>query len=135
MERKIFKKEGFNLLGREKKGRPGVSAKIVPELLENQDKEGKMWDLLLLLPGARKQPIALERDTCPWDTLMRGSRGNPRSSCAACTITVPDIQSVSGSAGQRRCLSFSRDVLKKKTGQYVTHYLERQLCRNLVMFF
>lgn len=58
------------------KGRPGVLAKIVPELLESQDKEGKMWDFLLLLPGAKKQPNHLERPL-PSGRRDEGLRGIP----------------------------------------------------------
>lgn len=98
------------------KGRPGVLAKIVPELLESQDKEGKMWDFLLLLPGAKKQPNHLERDPCPRGAAMRGrgeSHGKLRSVCyQGAWHTV----STRGSTGHRRRLSLSRDVLKKKTG-------------------
>ena len=76
----FLKKEGFNSLGRRRKANQKSWARPSLELPDNQGKEGKMQDFLLLLSGAKKQHIPVERDTCPWGAVMRGSRGNPRRS-------------------------------------------------------
>lgn len=76
-----------------------------------------MWDFLLLLPGAKKQPNHLERDPCPWGATMRGWRGIPwEASQCVLSRCLAHSQHQEGSTGHRRRLSLSRNILKKKTG-------------------